>query len=110
MNGLRRHDQDPEASVAPAAPGAPGAPGAIGIDLGATHIRAAIVETDGTVTGAVRQVLPDDADARRRATADIATGLLGSHPGRDIDAVGLAVAGTVSNGVLTWSANLGHDA
>lgn len=31
------------------------------------------------------------------------------HPRWRIDAIGLAVAGTVSTGVLTWSANLGLD-
>ncbi|MEU7838866.1 MULTISPECIES: ROK family protein [unclassified Nonomuraea] len=85
-------------------------PAAIGIDLGATHIRAAIVAADGTVASTVRRVLPTDAGARRHATTEVALQLLDRHPGRHIHAVGLAVAGTVSNGVLTWSANLGLEA
>ncbi|SDM39896.1 ROK family protein [Allokutzneria albata] len=84
--------------------------GAIGIDLGATHIRAAIVLPDGELIGALRRVLPADPSTRRRAATDVAGELLARHPGHPVDAVGLAVAGTVDGGVLTWSANLGLDA
>ncbi|MFG1967512.1 ROK family protein [Nonomuraea sp. NPDC049028] len=85
-------------------------PAAIGIDLGATHIRAAIVAADGTASSVVRHILPTDAAARRQAAADIALHLLDRHPDRWIHAIGLAVAGTVADGVLTSSANLGMQA
>jgi glucokinase len=79
----------------------------IGIDLGATHVRAAIVSAEGTITAATRHRLPTDPAARRRAAADAAASLLQANPQYDVGAVGLAVAGTVADGTLTWSANLG---
>jgi glucokinase len=82
-------------------------PAAIGIDLGATHIRAAIVDAAGIATATARRALPSDSRARRRAAADIATHLLMSHLRCEVGAVGLAVAGTVADGVLIWSADLG---
>jgi glucokinase len=81
----------------------------IGIDLGATHIRAAIVDTDGTMTAALRRKLPDDIAGRRLAATAVATELLRVHLDDRIESIGLAVAGTVAAGVLTWSANLGLD-
>lgn len=50
---------------------------------------------------------PADPGVRRRAATDIAAHLLVSYPQHRVAAVGLAVAGTVADGVLTWSANLG---
>ncbi|NUW30862.1 ROK family protein [Nonomuraea sp. SMC257] len=85
-------------------------PAAIGIDLGATHIRAAIVAADGTVSSVVRHALPADAAARRQAAANVALHLLARHPDRWIHAIGLAVAGTIADGVLTSSTNLGMQA
>lgn len=82
---------------------------AIGIDLGATHLRAALIEENGSVTSAIRRVLPNDRQSRRHAAIDAAVNLIKGHPRRRIDAVGLAVAGTVRDGSLTWSANLGLD-
>jgi glucokinase len=81
----------------------------IGIDLGATHIRAAVIDTGGTTTAATHRKLPDDTSDRRRAATDIATELLRAHQQDQIESIGLAVAGTVTAGVLTWSANLGLD-
>ncbi|MEN3309982.1 MAG: glucokinase [Micromonosporaceae bacterium] len=78
----------------------------IGIDLGATHIRAAIIDTAGTTTAAIHRKLPDDIPGRRLAATAIATELLRAHPNDRIESIGLAVAGTVTAGVLTWSANL----
>jgi glucokinase len=75
----------------------------IGIDLGATHIRAGLLDPDGHLTRKLRRTLPPDPSTRRRAPAQV----LAEYPDIDVDAVGLAVAGTVTDGVLTWSANLG---
>lgn len=75
----------------------------IGIDLGATHIRAGLLDPSGRLTRMVRHPLPPDPAARRRAPAQV----LAQFADAGVDAVGLAVAGTVSEGVLTWSANLG---
>lgn len=79
----------------------------IGIDLGATHVRAAIVDAAGTIIAATRLRLPPDPVTRRQAATDITVGLIRSNPEHQVAAVGLAVAGTVAGGVLTWSANLG---
>jgi hypothetical protein len=79
----------------------------LGTDLGATHIRAAIVHTDGTTTAGVHRKLPDDIQGRRYIATAVATELLRAHPHDQIESIGLAVAGTVTGGVLTWSANLG---
>jgi glucokinase len=75
----------------------------VGIDLGATHIRAGLLDPSGRLTRTVRHQLPPDPAARRRAPAQV----LAQYADAGVDAVGLAVAGTVSEGVLTWSANLG---
>jgi glucokinase len=75
----------------------------LGIDLGATHIRAGLVDRAGGLTRVVRHALPPDPSSRLRAPAQVLTHYLDV----DVDAVGLAVAGTVTEGVLTWSANLG---
>jgi glucokinase len=75
----------------------------IGIDLGATHIRAGLVDPAGRLTRVLRHALPPDPPSRRRAPAQVLT----HYSDVGVDAVGLAVAGTVTEGVLTWSANLG---
>lgn len=75
----------------------------VGIDLGATHIRAGLLDTAGRLTRIVRHPLPPDPAARRRAPAQV----LAQFADAGVDSVGLAVAGTVTEGVLTWSANLG---
>lgn len=75
----------------------------VGIDLGATHVRAGLVDPAGRLTRVVRHALPPDPASRRRAPAHV----LARYADVDVAAVGLAVAGTVTEGVLTWSANLG---
>lgn len=82
-------------------------PATIGMDLGGTHLRAALVDRRGTATALVRRVLPKDLVGRRNAVAALADEILAEHNDRVIDGIGLAVAGTVSDGVLVWSANLG---
>jgi glucokinase len=79
----------------------------IGIDLGATHIRAAIVDAAGATIAATRVRLSPDPAIRRQAATGIAVGMLRDSPRYPVAAIGLAVAGTVADGVLTWSANLG---
>ncbi|WP_158224477.1 ROK family protein [Amycolatopsis sp. KNN50.9b] len=73
----------------------------LGIDLGATHVRAGLVDRDGRLSDVTRQVLPPGPAAR----LDAVRAVLAHYP--EPAAVGLAVAGTVRDGVLTWSANLG---
>ncbi len=77
----------------------------LGIDLGATQLRFALVDRNGAVHHTERRALPDDPRARAALPGEIAA----AHRGHVVG-VGLAVAGTVAGGVLTWSANLGlHD-
>ncbi|NIH79114.1 ROK family protein [Amycolatopsis viridis] len=73
----------------------------LGVDLGATHLRAGLVDRAGRLSGVTRQALPPDPTARLDALRSV----VAAHP--EVSAVGLAVAGTVRDGVLTWSANLG---
>ncbi|MCP2163184.1 ROK family protein [Goodfellowiella coeruleoviolacea] len=75
----------------------------IGIDLGATHVRAGLVDQAGRLSRVVRRVLPPDPAARVRTTRQV----LAEYADVAVAAVGVAVAGTVRDGVLTWSANLG---
>ncbi|MGC3954329.1 MAG: ROK family protein [Propionicimonas sp.] len=84
---------------------APPSPPVLGIDMGGTNLRHALVDADGNPFGAASAPLPNDLGERAAAPVRIAA----RH--RDTAAaVGLAVAGTVEDGVLVWSANLGlHD-
>lgn len=74
----------------------------LGIDMGGTHLRTALVDFQGGVLRSERMALPDDANERAQLPADIAR----AHAG-EVAGIGLAVAGIVADGVLTWSANLG---
>ncbi len=77
----------------------------LGIDLGGTHVRWAVVDRTGGVLSTRSRVLPPDPAARATVPEELAA----AHRGR-VAGIGLAVAGTVTDGVLTWSANLGlHD-
>ncbi|MFT4219275.1 MAG: ROK family protein [Microbacterium sp.] len=77
------------------------APVYLGIDMGGTNIRAAVVDADGTVLESGSAQLPVAAAERATLPVEIARSF------RDrVSGVGLAVAGTVADGVLTWSANL----
>lgn len=77
----------------------------LGIDMGGTNIRASILDARGAILQSHTRSLPDGAAGRREAPA-----VLVREFGGDVDAIGMAVAGTVRAGVLTWSANLDlHD-
>jgi glucokinase len=75
---------------------------AVGIDYGGTHLRAALVDASGHITRRRRRGVPPSTAARISAPAEACLELA-----TDAAAVGLAVAGTVRAGVLTWSAHLG---
>lgn len=74
----------------------------LGLDMGATSMRASVVGPGGRIVESTRCSLPEGRAARVQLPIDIARGYLDR-----IDAVGLAVAGTVTAGRLTWTANLG---
>ena len=74
----------------------------LGIDMGATNIRYAIVDGDGGVRCSESSALPDDVGARVEAPERIL-----ERFSAEVSGVGLAVAGTVRDGVLGWSASLG---
>lgn len=74
----------------------------LGIDMGATNLRAALVDEGGAIVERVRLPLAADPDSRRNAPAAVAGGFR-----TRFGAVGLAVAGIVRDGVMVWSANLG---
>ncbi|QDQ99304.1 ROK family protein [Tomitella fengzijianii] len=66
---------------------------AIGIDIGGTNLRAAVVDPTGAVVDAVSVDTPTDAGALDEALVDVIGELSGRHA---VSAVGLAVAGFVS--------------
>lgn len=80
----------------------PNPPLYLGIDIGGTNIRGALVNAEGHIHDSIARPLPSDAEGRRQAPMEIATHYRDAAAG-----IGLAIAGTVSSGVLTWSANLG---
>lgn len=81
----------------------------VGIDYGATYLRGALVDNQGHLLHRTRQLVPVATAARVTAPAELATRLLALAATMQISAaaVGLAVAGTVRGGTLTWSAHLG---
>lgn len=82
--------------------GPAGAQARLGMDMGGTNIRWVLLDQHGTLADQGSRRLPDDADARRRMPGEIVR----RYRGR-IGAAGLAIAGTVDDGRITWSANLG---
>jgi len=77
----------------------------LGIDLGGSTVRASLIDASGTILDQVRALLPDSPGRRQQAVLSLARSYHGA-----VTAVGMAVAGTVRDGVLTWSPNLGlHD-
>jgi glucokinase len=70
----------------------------LGMDLGGTHLRAGLLDTDGRLRGVVRHEVPADPAASAEFLVRVAEGF------GDIDAAGLAIAGVVADGVVTWSA------
>jgi len=77
----------------------------LGIDLGGFTVRASLIDASGTILDQVRALLPDSPGRRQQAVLSLARSYHGA-----VTAAGMAVAGTVRDGVLTWSPNLGlHD-
>ncbi|MDD7968157.1 ROK family protein [Actinomycetospora lemnae] len=65
----------------------------IGVDIGGTSVRAAVVDPDGSIMAEVRAApTPDRAAALDDVVAELVDGLAARHP---VQAVGLAVAGFV---------------
>lgn len=79
-------------------------PRVLGVDMGATHLRAGLLHPGHhRLDTATRHTLPADPGARAALLRQVARSF-----GR-IDAAGVAIAGTVADGVVTWTANLGLD-
>jgi glucokinase len=77
----------------------------LGIDLGGSTVRASLIDASGAILDQVRALLPDGPGRRQQAVLSLARSYRGA-----VTATGMAVAGTVRDGVLTWSPNLGlHD-
>jgi glucokinase len=71
----------------------PGDPATIGIDIGGTSVRAAVIDGAGEIHASLRDATPHT----ERETEDILVTLIGKLAGtHDVSAVGLAVAGFVS--------------
>ncbi|WP_182357572.1 ROK family protein [Tomitella gaofuii] len=70
-----------------------GAGPAIGIDVGGTNLRAAVVDAAGAAVEVVSAVTPAEPDALDGALVEVIGELAGRH---EVSAVGLAVAGFVS--------------
>ena len=71
----------------------PGATATIGIDIGGTSVRAAVIDGAGEIHASLRDATPHT----ERETEDILVTLIGKLAGtHDVSAVGLAVAGFVS--------------
>ncbi|MCI2265595.1 ROK family protein [Sediminivirga luteola] len=79
-----------------------GAQGRLGMDMGGTNIRWVFLDRRGAIADHGVQQLPRHAEARQRVPGEIVR----RYQGR-ICAAGLAIAGTVDDGRITWSANLG---
>ena len=77
----------------------------LGIDLGGSTVRASLVDASGVILEQERALLPESPGRRQQAVLSLARNYRGA-----VIAAGMAVAGTVREGVLTWSPNLGlHD-
>ncbi|MGO1538826.1 MAG: ROK family protein [Leucobacter sp.] len=74
----------------------------LGIDMGGTNLRYSIVTTSGNIVSSHSEVLPAAPEERALLPVRVAEQFRA-----EVDGVGLAIAGTVRDGVLTWSANLG---
>ncbi len=74
----------------------------LGIDMGATSLRASVVGPGGRVLETVRTLLPAEPVERVALPVEVA-----ARYADRVEAVGLAIAGTVAAGRMNWSANLG---
>ncbi|MBM9467849.1 ROK family protein [Nakamurella leprariae] len=79
----------------------------LGVDVGATNLRIGLVDPSGAEIAPISVPLPVAPHARLAAiVAAVATSAAELGP----RAIGIAIAGTVTDGTITWSANLGlHD-
>ncbi len=95
----------PMSSPAPS-PGSTGAPGpTVGVDVGGTNVRAAVVGADGSVAAEVRAARPADWGAAIDTVADLVRQLRKEGP--EVPAVGVGVAGLVDDdGVLRYAPNI----
>lgn len=73
----------------------------LGMDMGGTHLRAALVDGHGVASEVVRYPVPEDQAGQAQLPVTVARLF-----GEQASTVGLAVAGTVTAGVVTWAANL----
>jgi glucokinase len=81
------------------------APSTFGVDLGGTHLRAAVVDRKGTVLDQRRSTTPATLDDIITAIADAVDTLAGAAP--DAVAVGLGAAGMVDHdGVIHYAPNI----
>lgn len=96
---------DPESSGAPAVgSGRAGVP-TIGLDLGGTNLRGAVVDRAGTVLEEERVDTPDDVDSLLDAMVEVTTSLLARAP--TVRAVGVGAAGLVDReGTVHYAPNL----
>jgi glucokinase len=81
------------------------APATFGVDLGGTHLRAAVVDRKGTVLDQCRTTTPATLDDIVNAMADAVGSLAGAAP--NAVAVGLGAAGMVDHdGVIHYAPNI----
>lgn len=82
---------------------------AIGIDAGATHLRACLMGSDGAVVGRRRSALPDDMCRLPEVLAAVVDELRGEVEGGRLVGVGVGCAGIIEtdSGVLLLSPNAG---
>lgn len=73
----------------------------LGMDMGGTRLRAALVDRQGNIGDVVHYPVPADQAAQARLPVAVA-----QRFSDEASAVGLAIAGTVTAGVVTWAANL----
>lgn len=76
----------------------------LGIDMGGTNLRHSLIDASGRVLSSHSEPLPTDTAARAQLPLAVA-----ERYRDEVSGVGLAIAGTVREGVLTWSANLGFE-
>lgn len=81
---------------------------AIGVDVGGTHTRAAVVDAKGEILH--RTQVPTDPTAGTKGIISVVEQLLESHP-TDVVAIGVGAAGFVdaASGSITFSPNLVYD-
>ncbi|RTL69477.1 MAG: ROK family protein [Pseudonocardiaceae bacterium] len=80
---------------------------AIGLDIGGTNIRGAVVGDDGTILAEVSERTPETSDGTTMTTIllDITQKLHGAHP--EVSAIGVGAAGIVEwpAGLIRWAPN-----